>query len=148
MTPQEFANSEFDRMDKSLARESGKFDDIIILISTGTLALSANYVISAKDIQFSDPKLLIASWIFFLAVIFAQGLAYMYTKLCGKSYLEDLRKWKEGGFILAFIASSKTDKFHDRAVWLTDWSFYFLIAGLIIITIFVTINFLRLQGVA
>lgn len=141
-TPQEFHQKEFFRFEEAKVREGSHLDRVIILVSTGTLILSINYIIGLKDKYLLSPYLLIASWIFLLISIILLMIGYKASVMYHENVIEDLKIWSQKGYLGLPDNSSKTKLYQKTTRIFTNLSLLSLILGLISITIFTIINFL------
>jgi len=140
----EFYREEFLRFESGKSREAGKMDNAIFLVSTGTLVLSINYIITLEDKKLLDTNLIIFSWITLLLSVVMHIISYYCSKKFHIKYLEDLNNWAENDFkgSLKNIKSKSTIKYEKEIMLITNLSLIFLLLGLSLITWFTILNLL------
>ena len=141
-SPEEYYYREFLRFEEGKSVEQDKLDNVIFIVTTGTLVLSINYVISLGNYHFKLPALLILCWITLLASLIVHAIGYRYSIKYHKVYINNLKDWAGGGYKYPFSPPNDVKLLETEVNLLNKWSFWLMIAGLIFLMIFVSINFL------
>ncbi len=137
------------RFEESKIRESTKLDSIILLLITGSLLFSGQYLIQSKDMAFFYPWLVIASWTLLLFSLISHIAAYHQSILYHGQVQQDIKQSWHNGSAITNPNNRKSDqakKHETRVTRLNNASLLLLIGGLIFITTFLAMNFLIRNG--
>lgn len=141
--------TEFLRFEESKVRESTRLDSIILLLITGSLLFSGQYLIQFKDVIFFYPWLVIISWMLLLLSLISHIAAYHHSILYHGQVQQGIKQsWRDGSAITnsGSRKSKQAEKYEARVTKLNNASLALLVLGLIFITTFLAINFLIRNG--
>lgn len=146
-TPEELAKKEFFRFEEGRLREGKILDNTIFWVSTGSLALSINFIIGLRDVVFINPTFLVFSWISFLINIIVYILGFKFSVSYHVKVQQELSNWARNGYKPFPIKHSKNvHRLEKIILCCNDISLFFLVLGMISITFFAVTNFLYLQN--
>lgn len=122
----------FEKVQDNLIREGNKLDRIVLLISTGSIVLSVNFVFSS-DADFKFQFLLLFSWVFFVLTILLNFISLLICHRRFKFLLEKLEKWKNDEF-----KADNFDTITKHSKWISIFniaSYLTLLGGIIFIVL-------------
>lgn len=137
------------RFEESKIRESTRLDSILLLLITGSLLFSGQYLIQSEDVVFFYPWLVIISWTLLLSSLISHIVAYHQSILYHGQVQQDIKQsWRDGSAITSPNSrkSEQAKKYETRVIKLNNLSLVLLVLGLILITTFLAINFLIRNG--
>ncbi len=131
-----------------LSKERGSLDKILLLISTGLLVLSINVLIGLKEIHLILSWLLLLSWIFLGLSILAQMFGYESSEKSLNERIKHLDEWANKEFTSFPYDEKYRNKEKETIRKIDIWNkiaFYSLIMGIILLTVFASINFNKIN---
>lgn len=138
-----FANAR-DVMEDGKVREGGKFDEAVLLIATGTLGLSINFVLTWSGMGLIWKPILIVGWSCLLLLTLLQVFGYFFAVLFHahmanaldvattervptEAEVKDYNRWKSKGVVIQVINISNMS---------------LLFVGLLLLMVFTSANLL------
>jgi hypothetical protein len=93
----ELYKSEFKRFDEAKIRDGKAFDYIILIVTTGSFALSVTYINGSNQYPLVDAWWLIVAWVCLLGALFVHAYGYWISVQTSQYTQNKLIEWKSNG---------------------------------------------------